>query len=280
MPELPEVETVARQLAPLLVGRQVKRLDILDTELLSVSQPGRIRSLAIQDVVRLGKWIVISLKRPAAKGAKATAGTTYWLAVHLRMTGRLIFKDRDSVSSDEKHLRARLLLDHGELLFCDVRRFGEIRLLADLEPITPNAVDPLSADFQPKLLGVLLGGSKQPLKSWLLRQDRLVGLGNIYAAEILYRSRLSPFRPAGGLTPEEVGRLHRATRQILLKAVDNCGTTFSDFQTAHGSIGSYQRFLRVYGREGQPCGRCSALIKREIQQGRSTFYCEHCQKGE
>jgi formamidopyrimidine-DNA glycosylase len=275
VPELPEVETVARQLAPLLVGRTVKRLEILDTKLLNVSRPGRVRALSIADVRRLGKWITISLK----------GGKDLWIAVHLRMTGRLIFADgraekgatKNDSQQEDKHLRARLLLDQGELLFTDVRRFGEVRLLNDLAAITPKAIDPMSADFQPKRLAELLGKSKQELKAWLLRQDRLVGLGNIYASEILYRARLSPFRPAGELTTKEVGQLVKATRQILVKAVENCGTTFSDFQTAHGSIGSYQRFLKVYGREGQPCRRCSASVKRHNQQGRSTFYCEDCQ---
>ena len=123
----------------------------------------------------------------------------------------------------------------------------------------------------------LLGTSAQPLKAWLLRQDRLVGLGNIYASEILHAARLSPFAGAGSLNGREVRRLHSATRRILQRAIRNCGTTFSDFQDARGASGSYQRLLAVYGRDGEGCRRCRATIERVVQQQRSTFYCPGCQ---
>ena len=136
----------------------------------------------------------------------------------------------------------------------------------------------MSDAFTPQALSKALRHSQQPLKTWLLRQDRLVGLGNIYACEILFAARLNPQQPAGSLTRADVGRLYRQTRAILARAIDNCGTTFSDFQGVRGSIGSYQRFLKVYRRQGQPCPRCGSIIDKLVQQQRSTFYCPTCQK--
>ncbi|NJN63501.1 MAG: hypothetical protein HC882_00595 [Acidobacteria bacterium] len=119
----------------------------------------------------------------------------------------------------------------------------------------------------------LLRNARQPLKTWLLRQDRLVGIGNIYASEILHEAGLDPFRAGGELEPVETRRLHRALKAVLRRAIRYCGTTFSDFQDAHGVTGSYQTRLRVYGREGEPCKRCGAPIVRVSQAQRSTYYC-------
>jgi formamidopyrimidine-DNA glycosylase len=141
----------------------------------------------------------------------------------------------------------------------------------------PPGVEPLSRHLTATTLGELLGHSRQPLKIWLLRQDRLVGLGNIYASEILFAARLSPLRPAGDLSPEEVQRLHRAMRRVLRAAIDCCGTTFSDFQDAHGAAGSFQECLAVYSRAGDPCHLCETPVKRLVQQQRSTFWCPRCQ---
>ena len=144
------------------------------------------------------------------------------------------------------------------------------------EGAAPDGVEPLSPELTPAVYAGLLDGSAQPLKPWLLRQDRLVGLGNIYASEILHAARLSPFREAGSLDRNEVRRLHGATRRILERAIRACGTTFSDFQDARGVEGSYQRYLAVYEREGRPCRRCRAPIERVVQQQRSTYYCPQC----
>ncbi len=111
-----------------------------------------------------------------------------------------------------------------------------------------------------------------------MRQDRLVGLGNIYACETLFRAGINPLRPAGGLSPDEISALARAVRSVLHAAIKNCGTTFSDFQDSQGRIGGYQRYLKVYGREGLPCLRCGELVERRIQQQRSTFFCPACQR--
>ena len=269
MPELPEVETVARQLAPRLVGRTVRGLRILDPRLRTRRTP-RIAGRSVAEVGRSGKRVLIGF---SASGA---AGSPIWLAVHLRMTGRLLWSTPGSALAER--VRARLLLDRGELCFVDMRRFGTFDWYGSREAAEPAGTDPLSPDLTAGRLAALLDGSTQSLKAWLLRQDRLVGLGNIYASEILHAARLSPFRAAGSLTADEVRRLHRTTRRILQRAIRSCGTTFSDFQDASGLSGSYQRLLAVYGREGTRCRRCRTPVERVVQQQRSTFHCPGCQR--
>ena len=266
MPELPEVETVARQLAPLLQGRDIRAFSLLDDRLTCGGLP-LLQGRRFEDVFRLGKQVVFRLERGPL-----------WLCVHLRMTGRLIYDDSGD-EPDPRHLRARFELDRGTLAFFDPRRFGTFRVVRKLGDARPLGLEPLSGRFTGHTLRDLLAGSRQPLKTWLLRQDRLVGLGNIYASEILFASRLCPQRPAGSLSEPEIRRLHRATRRVLRAAIACCGTTFSDFQDASGVSGGFQEFLQVYGRDGQRCRRCAGTVIKTVQAGRSTFSCGYCQGG-
>jgi formamidopyrimidine-DNA glycosylase len=267
MPELPEVETIARQLAPRVRGRRVRALELRDPLLSPAPPASLLRGRRVERVFRLGKQLLLELGR--------RRGRAVWLAYHLRMTGRLLWAPDARTAAEP---RARLRLEGGDLLFCDVRRFGTLRLVRDLEQAAPAGLDPTGEAFTVGALRRLLAGSRQPLKPWLLRQDRLVGLGNIYAAEILFEARLDPRRQAGALSAREAARLHRATGEILGRAIANCGTTFNDFQDARGLTGSYQRYLQVYGRQGEPCPRCGATLRRITQQQRSTFYCGRCQR--
>lgn len=272
MPELPEVETVVRQLRPLVTGRAVCSLRILD-DLLGVIPAKRARGAMVSGVQRLGKQVVIGLERETKSRPRL------WLAVHLRMTGRLLWRagERPAEGLDRPWLRARLALVGGNVDFIDPRRFGVVRLVDDPAPLDPPGVDPTGEAFTPAALRQLLGESRQALKPWLLRQDRITGLGNIYASEILARARLNPCREAGTLGPAEIRRLHGAVVTILRRAIRHCGTTFSDFQDSSGEIGAFQRFLAVYGHEGEPCRRCSTPVERMVQQGRSTYFCPACQ---
>lgn len=269
MPELPEVETVARQLAPLVAGRRITRLVIHDRAKLAPPAE-RVAGRRVGRVLRVGKRVLMELRPPR------TDASPLWLAVHLRMTGRLVFGDGAPLDAPRAHVRAQLLLDGGAVSFVDPRRFGTFEWLRSLDEAAPAAVDPTEEGFTPESLAALLSGSPQPLKTWLLRQDRLVGIGNIYASEILWHARLSPFRAAGRLTRAEIARLHDATRTVLAAAIEACGTTFSDFQDAHGLTGSYQRFLAVYEREGEACPRCGGVVKRRTQAQRSTYWCGGC----
>ncbi len=263
VPELPEVETVARQLAPLLTGRIITRVDLLDPLLKKRSVP-RLEGRAIEAVRRLGKQVLFSF-----------SGAPLHLAVHLRMTGRLIYEP-DVKPSTPSHLRARFSFDRGRLHFIDTRRFGTFTWAADLVQLTPVGLDPFSTEFTPLALARLVAKSPTALKVWLLRQDKLVGVGNIYASEICYVARLSPFRAAGSLRRAEIEALYEATLAVLSRAIDNSGTTFSDFQDAYGLTGSYQRYLGVYERAGEPCQRCNTPIKRRTQAQRSTYWCPGC----
>jgi len=270
MPELPEVETIARQLAPLLVGRRVRDLTVLDPRL-RTAPALRLAGRKIEAVSRSGKRVLVRFS-----GARA-GKDPLWLTVHLRMTGRLIWLDAGS-RLDRAHLRARMRLDRGALAFYDTRRFGTFEWFRSAEAARPDGIDPLSAELTPVRLRALFGTSRQGIKPWLLRQDRLVGLGNIYASEILHAARIAPGREVRTLDEDESSRLCRAMRAILRRAIRACGTTFSDFQDSHGEIGSYQRFLAVYDREGEPCPRCRRPVVREVQQQRSTFWCQGCQR--
>lgn len=284
MPELPEVETVANQLAPLARGRRVARFELFDPKLQAmVALPKAAVGRVIEDVRRVGKQVVIVFAHDGADGPHRPL----WLAVHLRMTGRLVWLD-DPLPNDESSppsplhppplkARAILTLDRGAIVFRDVRRFGTMRLIDRPEDLAPGGIDPVGPDFTPAALATLLAGSRVALKPWLLRQDRLVGIGNIYASEILFDARLSPLRPAGSLTRAEIARLHKSTLKILRWGIECGGTTFSDFQDAHGAAGEFQKMLKVYGRGGEPCPRCRRPLERLSQQNRSTFHCAKCQ---
>jgi len=193
------------------------------------------------------------------------------------MTGRLIWHTRARLR-ERKHLRARLWLEGGSVLFYDTRRFGTLQVLDSLDKVQPRGVDPITGVFSARVLGELLGASsRQEIKTWLLRQDKLVGLGNIYASEVLFEALIHPSREASSLTRPEQGRLVRAIRRVLKQAIAHCGTTFSDFQTTQGALGSYQQYLKVFKREGEACPGCGEAIQRKVQQGRSTFFCPNCQ---
>ena len=275
MPELPEVETVAQQLNQVVAGLAVNRIHVIDAKLrdgqsLALSSR-RTKGCLVNGVRREGKQIVLELA-PASPGKPPL-----WLVCHLRMTGRLVYVETPPATPD-KHLRARISLSRGELLFIDVRRFGTLQLFDDPADFTAPGLDPTLSAFTATKFGKMLQGSSQEIKPWLLRQDKLTGMGNIYACEALFAAKIAPSRKAASLTTTEVGKLHRATKRILKAAIKNCGTTFSDFQDSRGKMGRYQRFLKVYGLAGEPCSACGKPIERIVQQQRSTFYCASCQK--
>ena len=288
MPELPEVETVVRQLAPRLRGRRVERLLVRDPKLARA----RRRDLAgrpVREVTRVGKRIVVAL----GPGAGGRGPGRLFLEVHLRMTGRLLWAEEWPPGSGRRMAghaapppgrrplpppRAVLVLDRGAVLFVDPRRFGTMRWTE--ERPEPGGLDPTGPGFTAETLARLLAGARTPVKPWLMRQDRLEGFGNIYASEVLYAAGIDPRREAGSLSRDEVRRLAAATRRIMRAAIRHCGTTFSDFQGVLGTVGGYRHYLRVYDRAGEPCPRrgCGGAIERIVQQGRSTYFCPHCQR--
>ncbi|MBN2083314.1 bifunctional DNA-formamidopyrimidine glycosylase/DNA-(apurinic or apyrimidinic site) lyase [bacterium] len=269
MPELPEVETVARQLNAAIAGRRIRHLRLLDPKLRAAGRLS-VDDYRIEAVRRYGKQVVFELVPPRKRSVAR------WLCVHLRMTGRLIHVPAGQ-TMDATKARAVIELDHGGVLFRDTRRFGTIGIHEDQAAVLPAGVEPLSNELTVARLKELLANSPTPLKTWLLMQDRLVGLGNIYASEICFAAGIHPARPAGRLSDAEIRRLRTAIRRILTAAIKHCGTTFSDFQDSRGEVGGYVKYLKVYHRAGEPCRRCSTPIEKITQAQRSTYFCPTCQ---
>jgi formamidopyrimidine-DNA glycosylase len=271
MPELPEVETVARGLAAVLVGRTVTGVDVRWARTLLPPEPGsfarRLTGQSVTTVGRRGKWIVIEL----------SGGDT--LLIHLRMTGRLEVGSGES--SDDAHLRVLFSLDDGnQVRFNDPRKFGRIALTADpQERLGELGPEPLGDEFTAARLGEMLARRRGRIKPLLLNQRFLVGLGNIYADESLWRAGVHPQRRAGGLAPAEVHHLHWAIREVLQAAIDSGGTTLADtaYRQPDGQSGAFADLLSVYGREGQPCPRCRTDIERIVVTQRGTHLCPQCQ---
>lgn len=272
MPELPEVETIRRDLAPLLTGRLVVGADVLDGQ--AVRQPGVDRFIeglqgqVIEGVRRRGKYLLFPL----------SSGQT--LVVHLKMTGALLW--RPAGHPPDPHTRAVWRLEQGpELRFADTRRLGNLwlvdapaldSLIGELGP------EPLGPSFTPQILASRLGRRSAPIKAVLLDQTMVAGLGNIYADEALWEAAIQPRRPAAKLATPEISRLHEAISRVLSRALANRGTSFSDYRDAQGRPGSNQGQLKVYGRAGGACYRCGATIQRMVLRGRSSYFCPSCQE--
>lgn len=267
MPELPEVETLARELRPHLTGRAIARVILHWPGCIATPSPRafvrRMEGRTIREIRRRGKFLWFVLDEGA------------WL-VHLRMTGRLLLL---SASAPDPYARADFLLADGRLLrFQDLRKFGRLYWVPDPGTIfTDLGPEPLDPEFRPEDLARQLAGRRGRLKALLLDQSVVAGIGNIYADEALWRARLHPMRPAASLTPGEIRRLWRGIREALQAGLRHRGTTIQWYRRPEGGSGGYQRYLRVYGRAGQPCTRCATPIVRRVLQGRSTYFCPSCQ---
>jgi formamidopyrimidine-DNA glycosylase len=289
MPELPEVETIRRELEREVVGRRLVRCVYLRRDMLVGERQDGGRSLAGRTIVavqRQGKVLLMLLSAPARSPGPARAdhrltASGLRLLLHLGMTGQIGL----AVSPpQDKHVVLALLLDDGWYLYMrDPRRFGAVEIAppTTVPRLTAKqGIDALDPKLTVQRLGELLAGRRLPLKSFLIDQRRLAGLGNIYASEILFVARLHPLRPAGTLRQEEVARLHRAMREVLRAAIKYGGTTIADYRRSSGRPGGFQKRLQVYGRAEQPCLRpgCPGTIRRLVVGGRSTYMCPCCQE--
>lgn len=271
MPELPEVETIVRDLRRLLRGAVIREVEVLRPDLIGGGDAGgfaaALRGGRIHEVSRRAKNLVFDL------GADR-------LVVNLGMTGRLLVASDGE--TDPSHLGVRFRLDDGrELRYHDVRRFGRLEVLSAAEWAARDqglGYEPLAEDFGADDLFRLAQRSRVAIKTWLMDQRRIVGVGNIYASEALFRAGIDPRRPARTITREEAERLHRAIREVLREAIDFRGTTLLDYRDASGEEGGFAARLRVYDRAGRPCRVCGAPVARLVQGGRSTFYCPVCQR--
>jgi formamidopyrimidine-DNA glycosylase len=275
LPELPEVELVARALDRLVGGRVFVSAKLLRPGLAPESTPREfarlLRGARVERVGRRGKHILAALDNG------------HVLITHLRMTGRfLMLPARGALP---KHTHALFHLDEGRrLAFTDQRHFGLMKVvpaerLAEARELRDLAPEPFSDEFTPEHLAGVLRRTRKTLKDVLLDQTKVTGLGNIYAAEVLFLARLDPFAPANALTRRRVARLHRAVLDVLGEAIAHGSTMNVDPEDIEGSYygGGYQGRWRVYDREGEPCQTCGAPIGRVSHAGRSTYFCPRCQ---
>ncbi|MBO9316962.1 MAG: bifunctional DNA-formamidopyrimidine glycosylase/DNA-(apurinic or apyrimidinic site) lyase [Chloroflexus sp.] len=273
MPELPEVETVARSLVPQLQGRIIVSLAKLDWPKMITPSPSEFAALItgrrIESIGRRAKWLLLTLDR----------GWT--IAIHLRMSGHLLVTEPAAAS--EQHVHFALALDNGRyLIFNDQRKFGRVHLL-DQQGLAAldqaHGPEPLTDDFTPDTLAQQLQHRRAPIKTLLLDQHLIAGIGNIYANEALWLAGIHPLTPGAALSPEQINHLHRAIRVVLQEAIANQGSSLRNYRDSYGQRGSQQEHFNVYDRAGKPCPRCQTLIERIVVAQRSTYFCPLCQRG-
>jgi formamidopyrimidine-DNA glycosylase len=273
MPELPEVETVRRGLEPVLVGRRLDRVVILDPRLSRPEDPdvlaARLEGDRVSAVGRRGKYVVIGLE------------SGRHLLVHLRMTGSFQLGS-NGATADDPHRRAVVSLDDGaDVMYRDVRRFGTWTLLepGELDAYLGARIgpEPLARRFDASALERGLAARRAGIKALLLAQRVVAGVGNIYADEALWRARIHPERPAAELTKAETQALHRALRRVLRTGIERHGATLRDYRDPGGRAGAMQDEFAVYGRDGEPCLRCGTAIVKTRVAGRGTWFCPRCQ---
>ncbi len=271
MPELPEVETIRRQLAPHLEGRRLATVEILDPRWTRPHPPAdvaaQLQGRRVERLTRSGKYLAWELTDER------------FLLMHLRMTGSLLF----DAPAEPLHTRVRFELDGGHrLVYVDPRRFGTGHLVLgtgarDAYLSQRLGIEPLTPEFTAAHLLVLTRGRRAPIKSFVLDQRRIAGVGNIYADEALFRAGIHPLRPAGSLRAPQLEALREAIEYALTAGLEAKGATIDDFRHVDGARGSFQDRFTVHQRAGAPCPRCGTPIRKLIVGGRGTYVCERCQ---
>jgi len=272
MPELPEVETVRNVLKKRILNKKIKDVKILYSKMLD-NEELEFKNILInnefKDILRVGKWLIFELKE-------------HYLLSHLRMEGKFFIKNSDD--EVQKHEHIIIKLDDGfDLRYHDTRKFGRMKIIKkeDLdrtEEINKQGLEPMNEQLNSSYLLEKFKNKRLPIKSVLLDQTIISGLGNIYVNEVLFASSIHPERSALTLTEDECNKIISTSKSILEKAIKEGGTTIKSYTSSLGVIGNYQNYLKVHKREGFPCYVCKNLIKNIKVGGRSTYYCEHCQK--
>ncbi|WP_066639697.1 bifunctional DNA-formamidopyrimidine glycosylase/DNA-(apurinic or apyrimidinic site) lyase [Desulfolucanica intricata] len=274
MPELPEVETIKRTLETKITGQSFNDVKIFLPKI--IRTPGveefkkQIIGKKIKALSRRGKYLMINLSGDMV------------LVFHLRMTGRLIYCQADETPARHTHLVLQLDSEN-QLRFIDMRQFGRLWLVHQNELNTISGLkdlglEPFDDAFTREFIKKELRRKRTRIKSLLLDQSFIAGLGNIYVDEALHRARIHPERLANTLNAREASNLYSAIREVIKEGIENRGTTFRDYVDGDGRTGEYQELLRVYNREGQPCLKCKKIIKRKKIAGRSSYFCPNCQK--
>lgn len=290
MPELPEVETIRRDLKK-IIKKKFKTVEILDEKIISGSKKEFEKNITDKEIInisRIGKLIIIKL-----------SGNLFFL-IHLKMTGQLIYCRQGKLIAGghslgdnfkipgignelpNKHTRAIFTLsDQSKIFYNDLRRFGYLKLVDGKFLKNKKAEfgsEPLDRDFSFGYLKEKAKNRKINIKQFLLDQKIIAGIGNIYADEILFRSKISPARPAGSLKDNELKKITESAKIIILEAIKHRGTTFSNFVDSEGKRGNYSSLLKVYGRKDEKCLICGGKIKKIKLNGRGTHFCSKCQK--
>jgi formamidopyrimidine-DNA glycosylase len=274
VPELPEVETIRRQLEPELLGRRIVSAEIHDERWTRPEPPGpiaaRLAGREIGSVGRRGKYLMVGLDDDST------------LLMHLRMTGNLLLVPPGD--TERRFLRVQIDLDDGRhVLFTDARRFGTGMVLLGQDAVHDYfsgrvGIEPLGPDFTAEALRAMARDRRAPVKAFLLSQERVAGVGNIYADEALWRSKIHPLRPVGTLKPAQIESLRDSVIHVLNEGIDAKGATIDDFRDATGAEGSFQDRFQVHLREGEPCPRCGTRIRKIRAVGRGTYFCPRCQR--
>jgi len=267
MPELPEVETIVRDLKP-FQGKTFAKVQVNDAFVLRQSLDGFKKALlnqTIKSIYRRGKAIIVHL----------SSGKS--LIVHLMMTGQLVMNHQA-----DKHTRIEFKFSDGSvLLYNDQRRFGQLRVVAELAEVKYFNIlgpEPFSDEFTTAVIQEACKGSKRPIKNLLLDHTVIAGIGNIYACEILFRSKISPIRLASSITKKQADLLYQQIIEVLDEAIKHRGSSMRNYRDGAGQKGRFNQRISVYAKQGEPCPVCSKSLLRIIQAGRSTFYCKQCQK--
>jgi len=279
MPELPEVEAVARTLRPLVRGKRIRCVHVFHPIATRPQSAGQFAGIGegrrIERVRRHGKYLFLELDRGL-------------IEMHFRLDGQLIWfsgarelRERANAAEDGVHVDVAFELSKGVLGFADGRHFGRVHAWESesaCKPLKQLGVDAMSREFTAVWLEAKLRGSRRELKEFLMDQTKVAGVGNIYSCEALWQAKLNPFWRANSLDRTEARRLHKAIVSVLRRALECCLNPAPDFVNSQWWFQGLEGILRAYQREGEPCKRCGRSIRRVEQSGRSTYYCPHCQK--
>ncbi len=287
MPELPEVETIRRDLIERIVGKKIQKVEIKNNKVVK-NTPAvfacQMTGNAVVDIDRVGKLLIVHLREGDER-----------LLIHLKMTGRLIYRQGEDLVAGGHSLTSANEIENGKhthviwhfgsgvtLEFEDMRRFGYVKLVSKVEAERIRStfgIEPLTPQFTLENFVAVFGKRTTSVKAVLLNQSLLAGIGNIYADEICFVAGVHPETPANQLSPKMLQRLYVASQEIIAEAIEHRGTTFYSYLDGQGQRGSYFERLRVYSRDGQPCLVCGSVLGKMRVAGRGTHFCPKCQKG-
>lgn len=285
MPELPEVETIRLQLKPNIVGKTITEIKVLSSKNFIGNKKDAINK-KIVNIQRYGKVLTLKLVNPL------THKLANYLNIHFKLTGQMLFAKNINLATFKNKIpftkgktmpanTTRVIIkfnDNSGLFFNDLRKFGWIKITN--KPLIPKGIDVLSTDFSVKYLTKVVGSTKKPIKILLMDQDLITGIGNIYANDALFMAKVHPLRPSNSLSDKEISRLYSSIKKVINEGLKHGGSSGADeaFINPSGEKGRHQRYFLVYQKEGESCLVCQTLIKRIKHHGRSSFFCQKCQK--